>query len=193
MNNKMPPPKPKVLTVSEANAIILASKLQAQAMPIEVPIVEELRKKMPNKNKGRPPTEKQLENLKKGMDAMKLKRETLKAQKAERERKIAAGEELGSDDETPPPPKPEPKAPVIYVKPSRSDKGVKRSVPIYATREDFATFQSSVMETIKQSAAPAVERVVEKEVPVEKVVEKVVEREKVLSGSEMLDRLFFNK
>ncbi len=185
----MPPAKPKILTVSEANAIILASKLQAQAMPIEVPIVEELRKKVPNKNKGRPPTEKQLENLRKGMEAMKVKRETLKLKKEESLRRAAAGEPL-SDDE-PEPPKPPPPPPVLYVKPSRADKGIKKST--YVSRDDFDSLKTTLLETIKQSSAPAVEKIVEKEVPVERIVDREVIREKVLTGSDMLDRLFFNK
>ena len=183
----MPRVKPKVLSVSEANAIILASKLQAQTMPIEVPIVEELRKKVPNKNKGRPPTDKQLENLKKGMEAMKAKREALKLKKEEALRKVAAGEPL-SDDE-PEAPKPPPPPPVLYVKPSRADKGIKKST--YVSRDDFDSLKSTILETMKQSSAPAVERVVE--TPVEKIVEREVVREKIVSGSEMLDRLFFNK
>jgi hypothetical protein len=185
----MPPAKPKILSVSEANAIILASKLQAQAMPIEVPIVEELRKKVPYKNKGRPATEKQLENLRKGMEAMKAKREALKAKKDERERKVAAGEPP-SDDE-PERPKPPPPPPVIYVKAPRADKGIKKST--YVSRDDFDNLKSTLLETIKQSAAPAIERVVEKPVEVERIVDREVVREKVVSGSEMLDRLFFNK
>jgi hypothetical protein len=185
----MPPAKPKILTVAEANAIILASKLQAQAMPIEVPVVEELRKKLPNKNKGRPPTEKQLENLKKGMEAMKAKREALKLKKEEALRKVAAGEPL-SDDE-PEPPKPPPPPPVLYVKPSRADKGIKKST--YVSRDDFNNLTTTLLETIKQSSAPAVEKIVEKEVPVEKIVDREVVREKIVSGSEMLDRLFFSK
>ena len=186
----MPPAKPKILTVSEANAIILASKLQAQAMPIEVPIVEELRKKVPNKNKGRPPTEKQLENLRKGMEAMKVKREALKLKKEESLRRAAAGEPL-SDDEPEPPKAPLP-PPVLYVKPSRADKGIKKST--YVSRDDFDSLKTTLLETIKSSAAPALPPIETiKEVPVEKVVERIVEREKVVSGSEMLDRLFFNK
>lgn len=187
----MPKKVVKPLSVAEANAIILASKLTSQPVP---DVVEDLRSKMPkppHKNKGKTPTPAQREALQKGMTALKEKREKLKAQKAERERKIAAGEELGSEDEAPV--KPPPPPPVIYVKAPRPDKGVKRSVPIYATKEDFATFQSSVLETIKSSAAPAVEKIIEKPVEVEKIVDRIVEREKVLSGSEMLDRLFFNK
>ena len=145
----------RVLTTKEANAIIEASKLTSLPIP---EIVEKVQGAVPNKNRGKPATEKQMAALKKGMDALKEKREKLKAQKAERERKIAAGEELGSEDEAPP--KPVQAPPVLYVKAPRVDKGVKRSVPIYATKEDFATFQSSVLETIKSSAAPAIERVV---------------------------------
>jgi hypothetical protein len=38
-----------------------------------------------------------------------------------------------------------------------------------------------------------IEKIVEKEVVREVPVDRVVEREKVLSGSALLDRLFFNK
>jgi len=177
----------RILTPKEANAVIEASKLTSLPIP---EIVEKVKGAVPNKNRGKPATEKQLEALKKGMEALKVKREALKLKKEESLRKAAAGEPL-SDDEAPP--KPAQPPPVIYVKAPRVDKGVKRSVPQYATREDFATFQNSVLETIKQSSAPAVEKIIEKEVPVERIVDREVVREKVLSGSEMLDKLFFNK
>ena len=177
----------RILTPKEANAVIEASKLSSLPIP---EIVEKVKGAVPNKNRGKPATEKQMEALRKGMEALKVKRETLRLKKEEALRKVAAGEPL-SDDEAPP--KPAQPPPVIYVKAPRVDKGVKRSVPQYATREDFATFQNSVMETIKQSSAPAVEKIVEKEVPVEKIVDREVIREKVLTGSDMLDRLFFNK
>ena len=170
--------------------MIEASKLTSLPIP---EIVEKVKGAVPNKNRGRPATEKQMEALRKGMDALKAKREALKAKKEESLRKIAAGEPLSDDDVEPP--KPAQAPPVIYVKAPRVDKGVKRSVPQYATRDDFATFQNSVLETLQKSSAPAVERVVE--TPVEKIVEKIVDREvvreKIVSGSEMLDRLFFNK
>jgi hypothetical protein len=182
-------PRTKPLTISEANAIILASKLQAQP----VPIVEELRNKTPHGNKGRPATPKQLEGLRKGMEAMKAKREALKLKKEEALRKVAAGEPLSDDEPEAPKPPPEPKTPVIYVRNPRADKGVKKTKMV--DKDDFDQFKSSVMETLQKSSAPAVERVVE--TPVEKIVEKIVDREvvreKIVSGSEMLDRLFFNK
>jgi hypothetical protein len=48
-----------------------------------------------------------------------------------------------------------------------------------------------VLELQQRQGMPA--QVVEKPVKVEVVKEKIVEREKVLSGSELLNKIFFNK
>jgi hypothetical protein len=92
------------------------------------------------------------------------------------------------------PPKPkEPK----YRQP-RADKGIPRKdMPTrQITRDEFESFKNTILEGI---ATKVVKEEVVKEVPVEKVVEKIVDRivekpvEKVLSGSALLNRIYFNR
>jgi hypothetical protein len=67
----------------------------------------------------------------------------------------------------------------------------------YITRNDFDAFKNDIMSHLKptQPVAPVVERVVEK--PIEKTIIKEVhipkEVVKVLSGNELLDRIFFGR
>jgi hypothetical protein len=82
-------------------------------------------------------------------------------------------------------PEPKPKAP-------RSDKGVvRKDKPTRAiTREEFEDLKNIIL----QNTRP-VERVVEKEVEkiVDRPIERVVEKEKILTGSALLNKVFFNR
>jgi len=164
--------------------------------------------KKPHGLKGRKPNDKQMENLRKGMEIMKAKREEQKKKKEEKKAKIKAGEvvEDSSEDEAPPPKKVEkPKKAVEILeaiplappktRKQRSDTGVPKvkGQSKYATRDDFESFKTSILDTIRST--PVIKEV-EKSVPVERVVEKVkevpIEKTKVLSGSELLNKIFFN-
>jgi hypothetical protein len=149
-------------------------------------------------NKGRKPTDKQLEGLKKGMEALKARREAAKQQKAEKK-------DESSDDEAPPA-APAPKTKklvsadklleVIPLKPARTRRSpAKPAAPkgsLYASKEDFEAFKSQMMDTLKTT--PIIKEV---EKPVEKIVDREVVREvpvvveKKLTGSSMLDAIFF--
>ncbi len=148
--------------------------------PVIAPVVEEKKRK----NVGRPVTDKQREALRKGMEAIKAKREALAKEKEQRKEK-------GLPD---PPKVVKPvvvEAPVVkerkprkeYVRPPVNERKT-------ICREDFNALKTMVEEIAKK---PVAEKIVEKEVV--KEVVKPVEREvvKVLSGSALLDAVFFGK
>ena len=185
-------------------------------MPLDEPVLEPIPAAAPEKrihgNKGKKATDKQLENLRKGMEIMKAKREEQKKKKEEKKAKIKAGEvvEDSSEDEAPPLPKPKKEekpvgqkkrmevlgaveiAPARVRKPRAESSVSKEPKPPrnYATRDDFEAFKTSILDTIKSTPMiKEVEKPVER--VVEKPVEKVVEKTKVLTGSDLLNAIFF--
>lgn len=130
---------------------------------------------MPAKKK---PTEQQLENLRKGFEALKAKRK-----KAEEQ------EDSPTPTPEPPPvpapapepvplPTPIPPPPEVKVKKERKKR----------VQFDPQAFRESLVAELRpaQPASLVTERVVE----VEKPVEKVVYKERLLTGSEILNKLF---
>lgn len=173
------------------------TETKEQVIPVE---------KKQHGNKGKPPSDKQREALKKGMEALKAKREQLAKEKDERKK---TNEELKAKGL---PPVEAPiklkKKEMVEVKPAtlepvkvevkqrkvRSDKGIpKKDIDAKAiSRGEY----NELREMLKGVAAmKQTEKVVEKPVEkiVEKVVEKPVEKTKVLTGSELLNAIFFNK
>jgi len=120
-------------------------------------------------------SEKQRDNLKKGMAILKAKREGLRKEQ----------EEESSKSDIPIPK--DPVAAVQEVKPKRIYKLKKESVGL----DEFNNFKNELLGKLQP-------REVVKEVSVEKIVdrpivtEKVVEREKFISGSDLLNRIFFS-
>jgi hypothetical protein len=135
-------------------------------------------------------SEEQLANLRKGMEVMKAKREALAKQRIEIDEKKKKGE-LPLDT---PLPSYVPKPKVKVVKPEV----VKMEERPVITRERkprakqvTATDLEAMKTSILTALAPKeVEKTVVKEVPVEKVVEKVVQKERVVTGSELLNKVF---
>ena len=131
-------------------------------------------------------SDKQRENLQKGMAILKAKREALRKQQ----------EEEATNNIPEPSVKEKPPSQPPEVKPIVREKKKKLTV------DDFNNFKSELLTSLKPS-----ERIVEVEKPVEKIVEKFVDRpvdriverivekpvNRVISGSELLDRLFFSK
>ena len=169
----------------------------------DVSDVEETPKptRKPHPRKGMPPTDKQLENLRKGMAIMKEKRERIKKQKEELERQIAErraqGQEVDSDGEREKiKEKPKPivrkvnrEREVIYEpRAERKDKGQAR---IYNLNKFKDEITESILAKLGQTRVE--ERIVEKPVEriVEKPVERIVEKQKVVSGSDLLNKIFF--
>lgn len=176
-----------------ADAVVDVKNLPSIA--VEVPQPE----KKPHGLKGRKITNPaQLENLRKGMEALKVKREQQKIKKEEKKAKIKAGIPLddSSDDE---PAKqgeverPKPIIQYIPVKPrkERKDTGVPREPKNYVMREDFESFKTSILDTIRTTGV-----IKEVSVPVDRIVERETIKEvpvhttKVLTGSDMLNKIF---
>ena len=157
-------------------------------------------------NKGRAVSEKQMIGLQKGMDAMRLKREENKKAKEEKIARLAAGG-IDSSEEEPTPKKERIKLPPKVKEPKyrvpRKDKGIPRKdMPTRAiTREEFDAFRTTLLDSIAKPKVEfvekEVEKVVEKEVikEVEKIIEKIVEKpvDKIISGSALLNRIYFNR
>jgi hypothetical protein len=148
------------------------------------------------KSTKRKPTEKQLENLRKGFAVIKAKREELAKKKEEVKTKIEKGE-LPEDT---PIPKRELKPRISKSKPLRTpvevqkpepETVVKPSVP----RKKHVSKVSLQLDSLKQEMMAMIQKpaevkteVVEK--IVEKPVERVVQKERVVSGSELLNKIF---
>lgn len=136
-------------------------------------------------------TEAQKENTKKMLVALKAKREAQKkAQEEEAEMLKAEGDEL----------KIQAKKREYYEKAKAGKKKLPppSERPTYITAAELQKFKLEMLEHIKpikvvhkQEVEVPVEKIVEKPVVVEKVIEKPTTR--VISGNELLDRIFFTK
>jgi len=125
------------------------------------------------------PTEQQLANLRKGFEALKEKR---KKAEVEEDAPPVVEEQVAvaPTPVSPPTPTPQPVAVAVAPKPERKKREKK---PVF----DPEAFKTSLLNELR---VPPVERIVEVEKPIEKIVEKVVFKERVLTGSEILNRLF---
>jgi hypothetical protein len=150
----------------------------------------------PPKKEKRKVTDKQMENLKKGMAVMKEKREALAKEREEFEAKKATGEipaDAPKPRFQPKPPKLQPK--IVHTPPqpeeitvARKARQVKVRVAVESvpTKDDLASLKAEMLAAIQK---PTPEPVI-KEVPVEKVVDRVVHKERIVTGSEMLNQIF---
>lgn len=164
------------------------AKPKSRAMPKLPNPMEGIGKKPPAK---RQQSEKQKENFKKALDALKVKREAqkkaheeelemLKAEKDELKVQAAQRERLE-------------KAKLQKKKlPPPSER------PVYITAAELQKFKLEMLDYVKpqkivkeREVEVPVEKIVEKPVVVEKVIEKPTT--KVISGNELLDRIFFHK
>ena len=132
----------------------------------------------------------QLANLRKGMAVMKEKREALAKQRVEIEEKKKKGE-LPLDT---PLPSYVPKPKVKVVKPEVV-KMEERPVITRERKPRVKQVTATDLEAMKTSILTALAPKEEKEktvvtVPVEKVVEKIVQKERVVTGSELLNKVF---
>jgi len=140
----------------------------------------------PIKKEKKKATEAQMANLKKGMEVMKAKREALAKERDEFAKKQEAGE-VPADA---PAPKFVPK-PIVRKEKIREERQVivqpRKPKGPSKTQLELAALRTE----ISALKVPAVEKVVE--VPVERIVEKIVpvEKTRVLTGSEMLNSIFF--
>jgi hypothetical protein len=129
----------------------------------------------------KPRTEAQKAVTEKGFAALKARREAIMKAKAEGVEYV-------------PPPKIEPTAQVIAERIVKKRSTVKAPTQVALVSKELAEVKEMLLKQMKPAEIPApVERIVEKIVDREVPVERVVEREKVVSGSALLDRLFFNR
>jgi hypothetical protein len=139
--------------------------------------------------KKRVQTEKQKENFQKALSALKQKRESQKkAQEEEAEMLKAEKDELKIQE----------KQRERFEKAKYQKKKLPPPTerPTYITAAELQKFKLEMLDIVKpvkvvKEREVEVEKVVEKPVVVEKVVEKPMT--KIISGNELLDRIFFNK
>lgn len=142
--------------------------------------------------KTRKVNEKQMAGLRKGMEALKAKREALAKEREVHEEKQTKGEIPADAPKpkfipNPKPPKvvkvsaPPPEPAVIQVE--RKKREVKTKIAVDDVKSELAALRSELAAMKK----PAEVKEVVKEVAVDRVVEKT----KLLSGSEMLNAIFF--
>jgi uncharacterized protein with WD repeat len=136
-------------------------------------------------NAGRKVNDAQLASLRKGMEALKTRREAISKAKAEG---TYSPEAFAPKAKVVTVPRPKPE--VVYVE--RKER-VKKAKPM---AEEFAEIRNT-LSALSAARAPVepkeVVKEVIKEVPVERVVEREVIRDRVVSGRELLDKIFFSK
>jgi len=146
--------------------------------------------KKPHALTGRKASDKQMEALRKGMDALKSRREAI--QKAKEEGTFNPEDFKPKPkvviEKAPPKPKADPFTGVV-----RETVFVPRKKPEPRFRNDIEDLKQTIAELKGQMAMPPPPKEIIKEVPVERIVEKEVIRETKVSGREMLDAIFFRK
>lgn len=144
----------------------------------------------PTPKQKRKATEKQLENLRKGMEMMKAKRQ----EREQFEEKKAKGEIPADTPRPVAPPKPPkvvkvsappPEPAVIHVE--RKKRTEKAKIAVDDVKNELASLRAELSAMKK----PAEIKEVVKEV--EKVVERPVVTTKMVSGSDLLNQIFFSK
>lgn len=144
--------------------------------------------------KKRKASEKQLEGLRKGMAVLKAKREALAKEKEEVKTKIEKGE---LPEDTPiPKAKHKPRNTLVHKplkvqapEPEPIVQPVKKPRKKHVSRvaEQFDAFKQEMLQMVQKPAEVKTE-VVEK--VIEKPVEKIIQKERVITGSEMLNKIF---
>jgi hypothetical protein len=144
--------------------------------------------------KKRKVSDKQLENLRKGMAVLKAKREALAKEKHEVQTKIEKGE---LPEDTPIPKRQMKARNTVVAKPLKVETAEPEPEvkPVKKPRKAHVSKVSQQLDSFKAEMLAMVQKPVEvKTEVVEKVVEKPVERiiqkERVVSGSELLNKIF---
>jgi vacuolar-type H+-ATPase subunit D/Vma8 len=136
-------------------------------------------------------SDKQLENLRKGMAVLKAKREALAKEKQEVQTKIEKGE---LPEDTPIPKQKQKPRNTIVPKPLKVEPEPEPEVkPVKKPRKAHISKVSQQLDAFKQEMLQMVQKpaeVKEVEKVVEKPVEKIIQKERVVTGSEMLNKIF---
>lgn len=151
---------------------------------MDVPAPEPVEKKKRGSKKGAPRTEAQIAATQKAFESLQAKR---KQQKEDLEREEALMDETAKQE----------KKRAEY-EASRSKRAKLPPVPNYVTVSDLNAFKNDLMQFMPKTVVkevPGPERIVyrDRPVPVDKVEVKEVVKEKptVISGNELLDKIFF--
>lgn len=144
--------------------------MDAPVMPTPEPDI------LPSPKKKRPCNEKQLEALKRGREAAMARFDELRKKRAEMPQEEAVAK-----------PAPVPREPAVTRKPREPKVRMTDMV-----KSEIAELKGLLTQQQKPVEVPVVKEIV-KEVPVVKEVVREVIKERVMTGSEMLDRLFFNR
>ena len=120
-------------------------------------------------------TEKQRENLSKGMAILKAKRE------AKSKKDDESPEPVAPPPPPPPPPPPAPLAPAPVVKKERKPRVVKN----YLTADEFNSFKSELLSTLKPTTPQTMVT------PSVVTPQTITTKERLISGSELLNKIFF--
>jgi hypothetical protein len=129
-------------------------------------------------------SDKQRENLSKGMAILKAKREAKSKQ--------PEVEEVESTPEVIAPPPVAPVAPVAPVTEQPKKERKPRVVKNFLTTEDFNSFKTELFTSLRPVTQQEYKPIVQPVVPVVPVAQTIL-KERVISGRELLDRLFFPK
>ena len=140
--------------------------------------------------KTRKVNEKQMAGLRKGMEALKAKRETLAKEREVHEEKKAKGE-IPADTPLPVQPKKVKPVKVIAAPAPPPEVVIVQKKPRTIKPNPMIAEMAALRAEVSALKAPSKEVVVEK--IVDRPVERVVEKTKVLSGSDLLNQIFFNK
>lgn len=135
--------------------------------------------------KVRKATDKQMAGLRKGMEALKAKREVLAKEREVHEEKKAKGE-IPADTPRPKEVR-KPKTKVVSVPAPPPEVVLVQRKSRVVKENPMIAEMAALRAEVSALKAPAVVKEVVKEVPVDRIVEKT----KVLSGSEMLNAIFF--
>ena len=152
---------------------IIGNTIEVEMPPNKDPPPEAPKKK-------REITDKQRENLSKGMAILKAKRESKAKKDDEPEPQVEAPAPA-------PAPAPPPPTPVAPEQPKKERKP--RVVKNYLTTEDFNSFKSELLTSLRP---PQQQQQQERYVAPTPTPSAVTTKERVISGSELLNKLFFN-
>ncbi len=159
--------------------VVIGNTMEIDLPPPPPVVVEQPKKK-------REITDKQRENLAKGMAILKMKREN-KSKKDDEEVVEPVAPPPPPPVVAPPPPPPQPIVPPLAIKESLPRKS--RVVKNYLTTDDFNSFKNELLGSLKNPNTVKVpEVIIQQQAP--QVIKEIV-KERVVSGRELLDRIFF--
>lgn len=150
-------------------------QINGSTLSIELPQPVE-----PEPKKKKELSDKQRENLSKGMAILKAKREA-KSKKADDDQEV--------EPPAPPPPPPAPVAPPVAPPAPIKKERKPRTVKNYLTAEDFNSFKTELLSNLKPNQPVAHHQPVAMPIAMPTATQAVM-KERLITGSELLNRIF---